>query len=301
MTFQVRVDDSPVYELILSFALYKRPSNIKYLDVGSKWIDHVNNQISPSLRKKLEEKDDIAFIDVACILLEQCPNRDSIEAFLEWLKKPSSGELYELLCPLLVECDTKYLLNIENSRTEFLELIHEWNEQYFKHFPHRLLSERVNSANRLKADLNDSDASVAVVIEKYATGLRIEREDINEVILLPAYHFRPLHTFSFFKDKLFIWYPIRNTGMEEDELLKILKGMADSKRLQILKFLSKEKATFTDVQKEIGGAKGNAHHHLMILRSAGLIRVHLTNEQTYFSTRLCFPDTVKEQLLSFLK
>ncbi|MEB2282702.1 winged helix-turn-helix domain-containing protein [Lysinibacillus xylanilyticus] len=72
--------------------------------------------------------------------------------------------------------------------------------------------------------------------------------------------------------------------------------------MEILQFLSRDKYKFTDILNYIGGAKGNLHHHLMILQSANLIHVHLSsNNQFYLSTRTEFTIELKEKMVNFIQ
>jgi DNA-binding transcriptional ArsR family regulator len=66
-----------------------------------------------------------------------------------------------------------------------------------------------------------------------------------------------------------------------DETLLITKALAEEKRLQILSSMKDESKTFTDLVLLMGMSKGNIHHHLLLLRSAGLLKIKPTR-QDYF-------------------
>jgi DNA-binding transcriptional ArsR family regulator len=59
------------------------------------------------------------------------------------------------------------------------------------------------------------------------------------------------------------------------------KALADDKRLRILKLLAGSDMTLQQLSDAVGLAKSTAHHHTVILRSAGLIRASTELEGRY--------------------
>ncbi|MEI5906741.1 winged helix-turn-helix domain-containing protein [Bacillus spongiae] len=297
MSYRVTLDDSIVYELLLSFLLYKRRKNLKYLYRGTSWVEEVNGRLTDQYKNKLEQFDDVSFGDVLCLIIEGCPQKEDIHSFLNWFEEASITTLYELLAPHFKKEDSHLLLDLENQKKDYLYFLSEWYYQYFK-FEN---IENEIAGETLKFSEKAEKYSPEKMVEAFATGLKIEIPTIKHVVLIPSLHFRPLHTFSIFKEKMFVWYPV-NLKESREDIYNISKALADKKRLQILQFLSRNKYKFTDILNYIGGAKGNLHHHLMILRSANLIRVHLSsNNQFYLSTRTEFATELNEKMLDFIQ
>ncbi|WP_242221295.1 winged helix-turn-helix domain-containing protein [Bacillus cereus group sp. BfR-BA-01380] len=297
MSYRVALDDSIVYELLLSFLLYKRRKNLKYLYKGTSWIEKVDAKLTDEYKNKLEQFEDVSFGDVLCLIIEGCPQKDDIHSFLNWFQKASITTLYELLAPHLKKEDSHLLLNLENQKNNYFYFLSEWYNQYFKF--ENIEKEITNEASKFngKAETYLPEE----LVEEFATGLKIEIPTIKHVVLIPSLHFCPLHTFSIFKEKMFVWYPVSFEESRE-KICNISKALADQKRLDILQLLSRNKYKFTDILNYIGGAKGNLHHHLMILRSANLIRVHLSsNNQFYLSTRTKFATELKEKIIDFIQ
>ncbi|SFX33130.1 DNA-binding transcriptional regulator, ArsR family [Thermoactinomyces sp. DSM 45891] len=295
MTYQVETGNSIAYELLLSLLLYKRRANLKYLDKGIGWITDVQERLTAEFEKELAQFEDLALGNVACLLIEKCPQNQQIELFLSWLKGLTAAEMYELLAPHIREVDLQILLDLEKQRNQLVYFLSKWNEQYFQF---EKMEDKLEKAVHVFNKQKEQMSSVQLV-EHFATGLQIEIKDIKHVIMIPSIHFSPLHTFSILREKIFVWFPLKTEPSNIDELIRIGKSLSDRKRLDILQFLSVEKHTFTDVLKYIGGAKGNIHHHIMTLRAAGLVRVHLTGEsQFYLSTRKEFASELREKLNS---
>ncbi|MDC2866467.1 winged helix-turn-helix domain-containing protein [Bacillus sp. BP-3] len=297
MSYRVAVDDSIVYELLLSFLLYKRRKNLKYLYKGMNWVEEVDSKITDEYKNKLDQFEDVSFGDVLCLIIEGCPQKENIHSFLNWFQKASITTLYELLAPHLKKEDSHFLLGLENQKNNYFYFLSEWYNQYFKF--ENIEKKIANEASKFseKAETYSPEK----LVEVFATGLKIEIPTIKHVVLIPSLHFCPLHTFSIFKEKMFVWYPVSFEESRE-KIFNISKALADQKRLDILQFLSRDKYKFTDILSYIGGAKGNLHHHLMILRSANLIRVHLSsNNQFYLSTRTEFATELKEKMIDFIQ
>ena len=56
-------------------------------------------------------------------------------------------------------------------------------------------------------------------------------------------------------------------------MLRLYKALSDEKRLRILKRLVTGSATLQELADAVGLAKSSTHHHMVILRSAGLVTV----------------------------
>ncbi|WP_162463233.1 winged helix-turn-helix domain-containing protein [Paenibacillus psychroresistens] len=299
MAYIVRAADSIVYELLLSFLLYKRRANLKYLDKGTEWIQEVDEKLTSEFKKEIDTFEELAFGDVACVFIEQCQENHQINTFLEWLKSLSATQMYESLAPHLRERDSTILLELEKQRDLFVYFISEWNVQYFQSQAN--LHHLKKASEAVTQAINDK-ISPAVIVENFASGLQIEMKEIKYVHLIPSIHFSPLHTFSILKENLFVWFPIQVDRSNLKDIVNMGKCLSDRKRLEILQFLSTGAFTFTDVLKQIGGAKGNIHHHIMTLRAGGLVRIHIADGgQTFLaSTRKSFIPEIKEKLNVFL-
>jgi DNA-binding transcriptional ArsR family regulator len=298
MPYQIETAFSPVHECLLSFLLYKRRQNIKYLYVGPEWIEHVQKLLEPDFLEKLEALEDLTFVDLLTVLVDQCPDSSSMKAFLEWISTLSAGELYERLASYMAGSKAPVWLHLGEQRDRFVKLLDSWQEQYMAQWNGmEALKEGTHQVEKaLKAGMKPEH-----VVETFVTGMRIELSQVTKVHLIPAYHFRPLHTFVTNKDKIFILYPHAIEASNAFTVSATAKALSDEKRLDILKLLSEGRRTFTDITKEIGGAKGNVHHHLMTLRMAGLVSVHLSDESTYLALRPGLSDRLKEQLDSMLE
>lgn len=131
----------------------------------------------------------------------------------------------------------------------------------------------------------ESVAGVAPVaaIDAATTGLVVESEMLDEVLLVPQYHYRPLNRHAKWGPVLVCLYPVASPssgpGQPTTDLMRLTRALGDENRLRILHYLAGDPPrSFTEVQRFIGLAKNTVHHHLTTLRAAGLVRIHLTGE-----------------------
>jgi DNA-binding transcriptional ArsR family regulator len=57
--------------------------------------------------------------------------------------------------------------------------------------------------------------------------------------------------------------------------VKTYKALSDERRLRILRRLSEEEASLDDLVDLLGLSKSTVHHHMSVLRAAGLVRVRI--------------------------
>ncbi len=97
--------------------------------------------------------------------------------------------------------------------------------------------------------------------------------------LIPSLVVRPWALMLEHEGVRFFVYPVGDEHLDADPdtppswMLSVYKALADEKRLRVLHTLAQGPAGLGDLAAHIGVAKSTMHHHLGILRQAGLIRV----------------------------
>jgi DNA-binding transcriptional ArsR family regulator len=271
----IKVLDSIVYEVLLSFSLYKRQTHLKYLAISKDWYKNTKNKISEQLDKEILELEDLQFEDLSVHLIEHCPH-NNFRGYHLWLSQLPLGEIYEILAPFVSE--KRGMPNdLEARKKRHLSLLLKWYEEYFldiEEMVTTILTDQIKNIDRTALNAHPFRE-----IEKITKGFDIENIEVTEVVLAPTWHFRPLSLIDIFNNKVVLTYPCLMSI--NDETLLITKALAEEKRLQILSSMKDESKTFTDLVLLMGMSKGNIHHHLLLLRSAGLLKIKPTR-QDYF-------------------
>jgi DNA-binding transcriptional ArsR family regulator len=96
---------------------------------------------------------------------------------------------------------------------------------------------------------------------------------------VPSFVNRPLVTYYEFGETLIIVYPVADESVSADadapplRLVRLSKALGDEKRLRILRALAEGEKTLMELADMFGVPKTSMHHHMIVLRSAGLISV----------------------------
>lgn len=163
-------------------------------------------------------------------------------------------------------------------REELIGVLTEWNERVWQ--PESLtimpILERDAEAKRdLQRDLpTDQFITTATNGVEFAP-----RPGINRVVLVPSFVNRPMVTYCEFGEVMLILYPVADESVSADadapplRLVRLSKALGDEKRLRILRTLADGEKTLMELAEMFGVAKTTMHHHMIVLRSAGLISV----------------------------
>lgn len=129
------------------------------------------------------------------------------------------------------------------------------------------------------------------VIERVTNGLdyRVPAE-ITRIVLIPSVVVRPWAVIDRFEDVLAVVFPVEEEYLTADAdgpppwIVRIYKALADEKRLRILRRVAAGPATLDELSELLDLTKSTVHHHVGLLRAAGLVRVVIdpaTGSKTY--------------------
>jgi DNA-binding transcriptional ArsR family regulator len=178
---------------------------------------------------------------------------------------------------------TDYLRGIldadgEHLKSELIDVLELWAERVFK--PESLtimpIIERDAEAKR--------DLMRDLPLERFVTtatnGVEFApRPGIDRVVMIPSFVNRPLVSYIEFGDALLIIYPVADESVSADSgtpplrLVRLSKALGDEKRLRILRALADGEKSLMELAEMFGLAKTTMHHHMIVLRSAGLVSV----------------------------
>ena len=124
------------------------------------------------------------------------------------------------------------------------------------------------------------------VVEEVTAGIDFEIPiGISRVVLVPTVVIRPLSLLVGHRDTLIVYYGVAAEFIDSDPeappswLINTFKALADEKRLRIMRRLKAGPASLDDLASLLGVSKSTVHHHISLLRGAGLIRVRVSPEE----------------------
>jgi len=121
------------------------------------------------------------------------------------------------------------------------------------------------------------------------------RPGIEQVVMIPSFIRRPLVAYYEYSGVQLIIYPLADESVAAttDEpprrLVRLSKALGDEKRLRILRALADGEKTLMELAEMFGVAKTTMHHHMIILRSAGLVSVGV-GQKRYRLRQEALPD-----------
>jgi DNA-binding transcriptional ArsR family regulator len=130
----------------------------------------------------------------------------------------------------------------------------------------------------------------AGLIERITNGIDFQLPiGITRIVLVPSVVIRPWSMVNETGSTVVIVYPVAEEHLHADPdaapswLVSYYKALGDARRLKILRRLSSGPADLSELTELIGMAKTSTFHHIGVLRSAGLVRVHVggPNAGTY--------------------
>ena len=304
MTYTVEVDWSPADELVMSLKAFLGRREHKTLDLGPDWAREVRRRLTPSLAARLSSIRVLEGTDLLDLLIRQCPERTSADAFVRWLAEPSPGRLYEWLAPFVPVKHGSELADLGGTRDRYVELLRSWNDEYFDGIEPEILQglERDAAEKRgLPGGLQPDE-----LVEVATSGVTLALDaDLDRVWLVPQYHYRPWNVNALYRGVRCIYYPVDALPLAPGDisprLRRLTRALSDESRLRILRRLTAGPAGFMEIVLHTGLSKSTVNHHVMILRAAGLVRVHDAGDRsTTYTLRPEAIDALRDDLHAYL-
>jgi DNA-binding transcriptional ArsR family regulator len=208
-------------------------------------------------------------------LVEQGANGD-MEAVQQIVSTIKEGNLDEAIQSHLISL---FETSGEELRDRLVRAIRRFREVFSEH--EETFTAAINRAAAAQRATSTRDSAKAV-IEEVTNGLDYEIPiGVSRVTLVPSVVVKPLSLIDQHRDTLLVFYGIADEFIDSDPeappswLVKTYKALSDERRLRILRRLSEEEASLDDLVDLLGLSKSTVHHHMSVLRAAGLVRVRI--------------------------
>lgn len=126
------------------------------------------------------------------------------------------------------------------------------------------------------------------LLEIATSGINVTDEHARQpIVLMPTMVARPWVVFAPGPDFFVLGYPVADEHLQTDSdappqwIVKMHKALGDERRLRILRKLAENDATLAELAERADVSKSTLHHHLMLLRTAGLVRIQVGSEKRY--------------------
>jgi DNA-binding transcriptional ArsR family regulator len=215
-------------------------------------------------------------------LVEQGANGD-MDAVRQIVSTIKGGKLDEELQNHLVSL---FEIPGEELRDRLVQVIRRFRAEVFSEHEETFTA-AINRAAAAQRATSTRDSAKAV-IEEVTNGLDYEIPiGVSRVTLVPSVVVRPLSLIDQSRDTLLVFYGMADEFIDSDPeappswLVKTYKALSDERRLRILRRLSEEEASLDDLVDLLGLSKSTVHHHMSVLRAAGLVRVRMSGNKDH--------------------
>ena len=206
-------------------------------------------------------------------------NKERLEAALAGDGKARTELLRDFREDPLVLPNLQYLLaaSPEQIGLHFRRLLLGWYEA----MPHREAVLGSLESDREAVQQLVSTMSPAELVRRATNGTELQPEPmIRRIWLAPQISYRPFTIFNRMPETGIYYYPVADERMpgqrEHQSALQVAnlhKAVGDVHRVRILQLLHRSPRSVTELGQLLDLAKSTAHHHLLLLRSAGLVRM----------------------------
>lgn len=122
------------------------------------------------------------------------------------------------------------------------------------------------------------------LLETVTNGVRLaDLSGVRRILLIPQVCMGPWNASTHWGGTLIVTHPIapERGPLDAAQVARLYKALGDESRLRLLRALADGERTLSELTQQVGLAKSTAHHHLVILRDAGLVATSLEDDRRY--------------------
>jgi DNA-binding transcriptional ArsR family regulator len=297
----------------------EKATNAAY-DLGPDWLENVRNQTSDDLAERIVTLGGpwcSTWLAVSSLMLS-APHPHDPDRVIDWLstvddnrlrrwilgssshsenqaliEQAAEGDLDAAVQLLGDQVEEKpglvdhieWLINTEGLPARYAEALREFRAEVFSEFEAEFAAAIGRAAAAEKA--TPTNGSAKEMVEKVTSGIDFEIPlGVTRVVLIPSMVTRPLSVIDVNRGTLLVFYGIADEYVDSDPdappswLVRTYKALGDERRLRIMRRLSEGPASLDDLTELLDLSKSTVHHHIALLRGAGLIRIHIPEDKS---------------------
>jgi DNA-binding transcriptional ArsR family regulator len=165
----------------------------------------------------------------------------------------------------------------EKLKTEMIDVVDEWSRTVFPAFAADALAAIERD---VKAKQREFGKSGETLLAAATGGIAVQPSPwISEIVIAPSVALRPFIAPTEVGSTTLLLTSVGDEAFDVDpaapprRLVKVAAALGDELRLRILHALSEESLSASEIADRLGVDRTSLHHHLGILRSAGLLTI----------------------------
>ncbi|MGG4491126.1 ArsR/SmtB family transcription factor [Metabacillus idriensis] len=310
-SYEIELQHSILYECVLGIAMITYPKLHEKLEMSKQDLDSIRLSLSESLSAELQYCQEHNTWKMLLQLLH-VQNFTSLKEFHEFIENLPDQHLKYLILPYLDQTQQENRLmaskgdeNSENEmiiacrghaffpqmihfigscelkdlRIHFIKVTNGWYREFLQKQESEICSILERDQKQKEHWFNNQSPKEIVL---HAAGVDYRAEaGITRVLLIPQYIYRPWTIQADLEETKVFYYPVSDDSLNETsdpyeppaQLVRRLKAIGDEKRLRIMKLLTEKERTLKELTALLGMGKTTVHHHLSLLRTAGMVNV----------------------------
>ena len=194
----------------------------------------------------------------------------------------------------------------EEVQRQISAIVEAWSTRVYPRFAddaRAVIARDVEAKQRLFASLPGREALLMAT-----NGIDLDPTTwATDIIVIPTVALRPFIAPGEFGSTLIVLSSVADAAFEADasapprHMVKMAAAIGDELRLRILRILANDELTASEIAGRLGVDRTSLHHHLGILRSAGLLTMHDAGSQGWrYSRRDAGLEDVASALAAYL-
>ena len=329
-SLSVTVEASSVYETLLSLFVWGNKNEASEYECGSTFFEQLHDGVSESAAAELDQMVDSGEVWLPLVGLAHASDKiRSMTRFIEHLRAMDPVELRKEL--LRGSCHKQEIPTDDLAlaaagdedaigRIAEMRCISPGLESLIR-VPAKETTARVVSiltavndvlgasiSDSLPALRRDADEKRALarskdaprLVETATNGVTFKPQPhIEGVVLIPSKVIRPWTVIVEHEGLRIFAYSVADEHLLADPdappsyLVDLYKALGDERRLRMLSILAEGDASLMEIAERVDLAKSTTHHHLRILRSAGLVKVTVGESKSYGLRREGVPEAAR--------
>jgi DNA-binding transcriptional ArsR family regulator len=177
-------------------------------------------------------------------------------------------------------------LSAAQTKRRLLAILHRFAAEVFDARGRSVVAGLERDAERVRSLARTLSPEDVIAAATAGYDYRPEPE-FSRVVLVPHEAARPWLLLCQHGDARIICYPLQTAAEPslEEEGVRLGRALGDEQRMRILRRLLAGDASLAELAESVGIAKSTAHHHLALLREAGLVSLHGNARRYWYSLR----------------
>lgn len=320
----VTIDADPIYEVLLALFALQGDTHLDEFTDGSTLVERLDESGSDDLRRELDELGSCGGVWLALLgIAHDLPAPRSIETLATTLEDMYPAELRTILlrnagikpskgyrddqveAAAAGDADAIAAIFADDGHDPALRRLMEVSPAETAHRLAAILrgfDGAVGTWLRRVRPMLERDATStramartmnpARLVEKATNGITFEMQPaVSGILLIPSVIIRPWVVISEHGTLRVFCYSVADEILEGDldappaYMVEVFKALGDERRLRILGVLAEGEIGLKELAERVDLAKSTAHHHLRVLRSAGLVRITVGEDDKRYGLR----------------